>query len=467
MKVFSPGLAVTTALTYALLFAAAPHAFGQTGFFGAYDPRLQEVLWNEAIELQQNGSHQEAIEKLKRAAHLSRINEGLDAKSQLPFVRAEITSHRALNQFVTADERHAYLSRIEASALPSGPEKITALLRQAQWHRFALLEDIDEDEEATARMGKAWNFYRRALNESIAAYGEDSAELLPALEGMVRAQYLLAGHRGIGASMPGRMDRERRDFAAGKSTFKRGLSVLVAMQQLNRDRLSVTREVQAQDLIRIADWAWWTGNRNYALDFYNTALALANGESLELVDNETSPLTEVDAPVDAEASASESNMPKTDTDEDAATTQPLNTKTEPVNAAIEQAPTDSAPIDEAVSTPENPDYPTFRILEAPVALPAIAGFGPVLDVKTSEPAEGDLIVSFNISPTGKVVNIERVQLPVTTGPRGPERVIRRLRKTRFRPVFLDGEPIESDTITWTFEPKHWDMPGSTHSETST
>ncbi|MDC3393525.1 energy transducer TonB [Luminiphilus sp.] len=460
MKVFSPGLAVTTALTYALLFAAAPHAFGQTGFFGAYDPRLQEVLWNDAVGLQQNGNHQEAIEKLKRAAHLSRINDGLDAKSQLPFVRAEIASHRALNQFVAADERHAYLSRIEARAIPSGPEKITALLRQAEWHQFALLEDIDEDEEATARMGKAWNFYRRALNESIATYGEDSAELLPALEGMVRAQYLLAGHRGIGASMPGRMDRERRDFAAGKSTFNRGLSVLVAMQQLNRDRLSVTREIQAQDLIRIADWAWWTGNRNYALNFYNTALALANGESLAPVANETSPLTEVDASVDPEASASEPNMPKTDTDEDAATTQPLNAETE-------HAATDNTPSDEAVSTPENPDYPTFRILEAPVALPAIAGFGPVLDIKTSEPADGDLIVSFNISPTGKVVNIERVQLPVTTGPRGPERVIRRLRKTRFRPVFLNGEPVESDTITWTFEPKHWAMPGSTHSETST
>ena len=460
MKVFSPGLAVTTALTYALLFAAAPHAFGQTGFFGAYDPRLQEVLWNDAVGLQQNGNHQEAIEKLKRAAHLSRVNDGLDAKSQLPFVRAEIASHRALNQFVAADERHAYLSRIEARTIPSGPEKITALLRQAEWHQFALLEDIDEDEEATARMGKAWNFYRRALNESIATYGEDSAELLPALEGMVRAQYLLAGHRGIGASMPGRMDRERRDFAAGKSTFKRGLSVLVAMQQLNRDRLSVTREIQAQDMIRIADWAWWTGNRNYALNFYNTALALANGESLAPVANETSPLTEVDASVDPEASASEPNMPKTDTDEDAATTQPLNAETE-------HAPTDNTPSDEAVSTPENPDYPTFRILEAPVALPAIAGFGPVLDIKTSEPADGDLIVSFNISPTGKVVNIERVQLPVTTGPRGPERVIRRLRKTRFRPVFLNGEPVESDTITWTFEPKHWAMPGSTHSETST
>ena len=77
-------------------------------------------------------------------------------------------------------------------------------------------------------MGKAWNFYRRALNESIATYGEESEALIPALEGMVRAQYLLAGHRGIGAAMPGKMDRDATNYAAGKATFKRGLSVLVA-----------------------------------------------------------------------------------------------------------------------------------------------------------------------------------------------------------------------------------------------
>jgi len=178
-------------------------------------------------------------------------------------------------------------------------------------------------------------------------------------------------------------------------------------------------------------------------------------------------LTEVDASEDPEATAFESNMPEADTGEAAATIQPLNAKIEQVNAETEQEPTDNAPIDEVADTAKEPVYPTFRILETPVALPAVAGFGPVLDIKTSEPTAGDLVVSFNISPTGKVVNIERVQLPVTTGPRGPERVIRRLRKTRFRPVFLDGEPVESDTITWAFDPKHWAMPGSTHSETST
>lgn len=288
MKVFSAGLVISTALTAAALALATPSVLAQNLMFGAYDPRQQETLWSEAISLQDSGQHSEAIEKLKRAGHLSRINEGLNAKSQLPYLRAEIASHRALNQLALADERQAYLSRIESTTIPSGPEKVEALLAQAEWHQYALLQDIDEEEESTARMGKAWNFYRRALNESIATYGEDSEELIPALEGMVRAQYLLASHRGIGAAMPGKMDRDLRNYAAGKSTFKRGLSVLVAMQHLNRDRLGVSREIQADDLIRMGDWAWWTGNRMNAISFYQDALTLANGETLAVNTGEVS-----------------------------------------------------------------------------------------------------------------------------------------------------------------------------------
>ena len=158
--------------------------------FGAYDPRQQETLWSEAISLQDSGQHSEAIEKLKRAGHLSRINEGLNAKSQLPYLRAEIASHRALNQLALADERQAYLSRIESTTIPSGPEKVEALLAQAEWHQYALLQSLDEADESNVRMARVWNFFRRALNEAIATYGTESGNLLPALEGIVRGQYL-------------------------------------------------------------------------------------------------------------------------------------------------------------------------------------------------------------------------------------------------------------------------------------
>ena len=485
MKVFSTGLALSTALTVATLTLTAPMIWAQDGLFGAYDPRQQETLWNEAIYLQSSGQHSEAIEKLKRAAHLSRINDGLNAKSQLPYLRAEIVSHRALEQLAMADERQAYLSRIESTTIPSGPEKVEALLAQAEWHQYALLQNIDEEEETTARMGKAWNFYRRALNESIATYGEESEALIPALEGMVRAQYLLAGHRGIGAAMPGKMDRDATNYAAGKATFKRGLSVLVAMQQLNRDSLGVSREIQAEDLLRMGDWAWWTGNRMNAISFYQEALSLANGETL----------------ADSEASASEENALDTASDKleiDAETTPASDapeteiSNTEPAGTIAPKEPTliadarqdlsEVATLSDSIAEAPEDDggqsesqmaasstepYPAFRILDIPVALPAVPGFDPVLDIKQGEPAEGDLVVSFNISATGKAVNLERIQFPVVEGTRGPERVLRRLKKMRFRPVFQDGKPVESETIKWVFEPKHWAMPGAVTTEAST
>ena len=485
MKVFSTGLALSTALTVATLTLTAPMTWAQDGLFGAYDPRQQETLWNEAIYLQSSGQHSEAIEKLKRAAHLSRINDGLNAKSQLPYLRAEIASHRALEQLAMADERQAYLSRIESTTIPSGPEKVEALLAQAEWHQYALLQDIDEEEETTARMGKAWNFYRRALNESIATYGEESAALIPALEGMVRAQYLLASHRGIGAAMPGKMDRDATNYAAGKATFKRGLSVLVAMQKLNRDSLGVSREIQAEDLLRMGDWAWWTGNRMNAISFYQDALALANGESL----------------AEGEASPSEENAFDTESDDledDTETTSPSDAleaaipNPEPegfvaqnestLNVNVQQGLSEVAALSDPIAEATEDDagqsesemaasstgpYPAFRILDIPVALPAVPGFDPVLDIKQGEPAEGDLVVSFNISATGKAVNLERIQFPVVEGTRGPERVLRRLKKMRFRPVFEEGKPVESERITWVFEPKHWAMPRSVTTEAST
>ncbi len=384
-----------------------------------------------------------------------------------------------------ADERQAYLSRIESTTIPSGPEKVEALLAQAEWHQYALLQNIDEEEETTARMGKAWNFYRRALNESIATYGEESEALIPALEGMVRAQYLLAGHRGIGAAMPGKMDRDATNYAAGKATFKRGLSVLVAMQQLNRDSLGVSREIQAEDLLRMGDWAWWTGNRMNAISFYQEALSLANGENLAESEASASEENALDTAngeleIDAESTPT-SDAPETEISntEPAGTIAPtVSTLNADVHKGLSEVAKLQDPVVEALEDdagqPESEmaasstePYPAFRILDIPVALPAVPGFDPVLDIKQGEPAEGDLVVSFNISATGKAVNLERIQFPLVEGTRGPERVLRRLKKMRFRPVFEDGKPVESETITWVFEPKHWAMPGSVATEAST
>lgn len=285
--------------------------------------------------------------------------------------------------------------------------------------------------------------------------------------------------------MPGKMDRDATNYAAGKVTFKRGLSVLVAMQRLNRDRLGVSREIQAEDLIRMGDWAWWTGNRMNAISFYQDALALANGETLaeseetpstskETLDTATDEL-EGDAETASPSDVQETQIPNAEPAETIAQNestsmtdvQELSEAVELTDAVDEAFKDDAEQSEVAMSASPTEIYPTFRILDTPVPLPAVPGFDPVLDIKQSEPAESDLIVSFNISATGKVVNLERIQFPVVEGTRGPERVLRRLKKMRFRPVFEDGKPVESETITWVFEPKYWAMPGSVTTEAST
>ena len=105
-------LSISLAITIALAATGASATWANTVVYGAYDPRQQESLWNTAIELQIQGRHEEAIPVLKRATHLSRISDGLNAASQLPFVRAEIQSYRALGELALADECHTYLSRI-------------------------------------------------------------------------------------------------------------------------------------------------------------------------------------------------------------------------------------------------------------------------------------------------------------------------------------------------------------------
>ena len=502
-------LSISLAITITLAATGASATWANTAVYGAYDPRQQESLWNTAIELQIQGRHEEAIPVLKRATHLSRISDGLNAASQLPYVRAEIRSYRALGELALADERHTYLSRIEKQVLPSGPEKIDALLRQAEWHQYALLEDIDEEEAIQARMGKAWNFYRRALNESVATYGESSAELLPALHGMVRAQYLLAGHQGVGGAMPGNMRRERTSPSQSKAVFKRGISLLIAMQQLNRDRLVASREVQAEDLIRMGDWAWWTGNRNFAFEFYGDAIKLANGEELNrgpAANAELAGEEDVKNALAPTSGASEENAAEKEiVATESAAEEPLDTLSNNSLAASETseatqeasgdsvannlealANTDSeaGAADTTVSTSDEASeqiaeaeatdgdsatekFPTFRILEAPVPLPAIEGFDPVLKVKTEPATEADLIVTFTVNANGKVDNLERVQVPESAGPRSPDRVLRRLRRLRFRPVFEAGEPIESEPITWVFGPEHWASPYDSVAETST
>jgi tetratricopeptide (TPR) repeat protein len=85
----------------------------------------------------------------------------------------------------------------------------------------------------------------------------------------------------------------------------------------------------------------------------------------------------------------------------------------------------------------------------PVALPDVSGVRPL--PPTVDTAEADILLEFGVTERGRVVNVERVDEDESDS-RNPKayRLMRKLRKTRFRPRFEAGQPIETEKIVRAF-----------------
>ena len=93
-------------------------------------------------------------------------------------------------------------------------------------------------------------------------------------------------------------------------------------------------------------------------------------------------------------------------------------------------------------------------LRQPQPLPTIDGMEPIPAPYWDD--RGALVVSFSISDTGRVMDLERVGEPeVEEEAKDINRLLRALRGTRFRPMFTDGLPIASETIVWSWPPSAW------------
>ena len=91
-----------------------------------------------------------------------------------------------------------------------------------------------------------------------------------------------------------------------------------------------------------------------------------------------------------------------------------------------------------------------RLFGEPVALPDIDGIRSLPPTVDTE--QGDILLEFGVTERGRVVNLER--LDTNEGSDGKaNRLMRRLRKTQFRPRFDAGEAIETDKLVRAYEIK--------------
>jgi len=90
-----------------------------------------------------------------------------------------------------------------------------------------------------------------------------------------------------------------------------------------------------------------------------------------------------------------------------------------------------------------------RLFGEPVALPNLDGVRQLAEVE--EPGLGDILLEFGVTERGRVVDLERIDDNEDVNQAQANRVMRQLRKTRFRPRFDAGQPVITEKVVRAYE----------------
>ena len=464
---------------------------------GAFAPGLTEQLLGLGLNLQALNRHAEAAKVLKRGVHVSRVQSGLYAADQIPLLRAEIRSLIALGRFDEVDEHQRYLARVESEALTGTPASIAALIDQGEWAEQAWDLRLGDQEAHPEHLTRSWQYYRLAYNQSTQLYGERSLELLKPLEGMLRLQYRFADLQRENANNSRFDGTSYRQTSALGGAYRRGEAVLSTIFGLKLVNGSSAGE-QARDLTRLGDWARWMGRRSDSRSYYDKAWrritpppvvpeapqAAASPEPAADTGAEALPGAEVamnDAGTDnaspdagavaegEETAAVDEVSGATEAGDDTPAVEEMVAETAP------EADTEGGNEDTSIMalTEEQPpeDDPVMRaaLFETATPLPDIDTLRPLPPFRRD--ASGPLVVQFQLNEAGKITVLERVTVTTVTESETTEddeaseeaeapqvdndpavdRLLRKMRRTRFRPQYEEGAAVETGMIVWSFD----------------
>ena len=231
-----------------------------------------------------------AIDALRRAIHVVRLNGGLYTREQVGLLEQLIATFVRMGDYVSADEQQAYLYRVLSFGTDhTSPGLREATLRYADWMRGAYLGDLDR--QRFGRLVSLNDLYENAMEEIEAAEGADSRELLPYLQGRAQLSYLISVYPGEEQSgFRGDTTPEGTFEVAGEAqlrfwrmqthNFRYGLQALRRRSEIiDRDPASTVRE-RVEARIAMADWHQWHRRYAHAIGLYEEAWELADGDTM-------------------------------------------------------------------------------------------------------------------------------------------------------------------------------------------
>lgn len=244
---------------------------------GPYAAGLTELLFDAGRADHSAGRYGDAEEKLSQAIHLSRVNEGLYSKSQIPILRHLIMNDIDAGSRRKADQRQAYLYRLHEENYPAlHPDRLRARLDYMRWLREAwltggdykrlmrLLELYALGERTIEKMAEAG---RAPAGWELVFIGEHMKTLTILSRLDVRA--MVRSDRPVLSVSTGGESGSRSGFEFNqllgyqKKSFSNGRALLTQLATGHPDAVERARAYAA-----LGDWYTWNGSPIRAEKFY-------------------------------------------------------------------------------------------------------------------------------------------------------------------------------------------------------
>ena len=239
---------------------------------GAFNSSLSEELLGLGLALQRSGRHERAVQVLKRGTHVTRINEGLFTKSQIPFLKAEVVSLGELGDPTEADERYDYLIKVQEKSLTAGPERVKAWNEFAQWQKSLFLSNPRE--ENFYRLAKMLSVYEKSLADLV-EYEEEYNLIKTSLSGLLQTYFLITSFdEGEDISPFERRsafdeDQIQSNFYEYYRQADRGAPSVIELLVRTESKVHGPVSFEAfHASLQLADWNLWRGQRRSAFEVY-------------------------------------------------------------------------------------------------------------------------------------------------------------------------------------------------------
>jgi hypothetical protein len=103
---------------------------------GPYDPGLSETLQDAGNYFYNHGDITSAIDHWRRAVHLTRVNDGLNTRLQLPLLERLLETYLKVGDYAAADRIQSYLYHLRRRHSQPGDEaRVEAYVAWVDWQR--------------------------------------------------------------------------------------------------------------------------------------------------------------------------------------------------------------------------------------------------------------------------------------------------------------------------------------------